>query len=144
MPTTPAAFPDVSFMRHPAGAIGHGTPRRERSGRRSGGMIAALVIVSGAVAAAGAATAQARQTAQVQGGAYCSTLTADISRMASSGFQVLNARRFCAAVELLENAYRSFDSGRANCGRRWARSQAMLEMDLLDALDYAGEYCGPR
>lgn len=74
--------------------------------------------------------------------ASCQTIALTISKRAEEGFVVLNSSEVCAAFHSLQNAYSALDSGRMQCGRGWAQQLALLEMDLLDALDYAGESCG--
>ena len=108
-----------------------------------------LFLTATILAVSGQAQAQAQSQIQVASarqhqGSHCQGLSAHLSQMASAGFQALNARQSCAASDLLEKTYRSLDSGRASCGRGWAQSQAGLEMDVLEALDYAGETCGAR
>jgi len=107
----------------------------------------AVMVVAGSVEAQ--AQSQMRPQMQVasarhHGGAQCQNLAASLSQMASAGFRALNARQSCAASDMLQKTYRAFDSGRMTCGRGWAQSQAGLEMDVLDALDHAGETCGTR
>ena len=137
VPTVPECL-SPSGPRRPSRAVGQG------NGPARPGSLALVAFLLSYLAVSGPAVAQGRQTAQAPHGAYCTSLSTNISRLASNGFRVLNARQFCAAVQLLESAYQSFDFARMNCGGRWAQAQAILEMDLLDALDYAGEACGPR
>ncbi len=72
----------------------------------------------------------------------CHSIAMTVSQRASQGFQVLGARNSCHAIQVLENAYNALDTGRMHCGHGWAQQLSMLETDLLDALDYAGETCG--
>lgn len=110
-------------------------------------LLMAATIVAGSVQAQ--AQPQTRPQMQIASarhlsGAQCQNMAASLSQMASAGFRALNARQSCAASDMLEKTYRAFDSARMTCGRGWAQAQAGLEMDMLDALDYAGETCGRR
>ncbi len=80
----------------------------------------------------------------IQPALHCERIAANVTQMAAEGFRVLNSQESCAAVPVLENTYRTLDSGRQRCGSGWAQTQTMLEMDLLEALDYAGETCEQR
>ena len=74
----------------------------------------------------------------------CEGHSSQIIQMAQRGFQTLGTHKSCSAVPVLESTYRALDTGRAQCGRQWVQKMAMLESDLLDALDYAGEICYSR
>jgi len=95
-------------------------------------------------------TGQAHAQGQVfapsrQDNSQCRMIAATVTQRASQGFQVLDRQqRSCDALPVLENAYRTLDTGRVQCGHGWARQLAILETDLLNALDYAGETCTRR